>query len=131
MTRTLKEICKLMGLVGLLFVVGQSQSVGDPTRPITDIRVVPNEGDLTGRLFVKVRGKEKFVAGQVIDAWIIRGGRQVVYSGLDGSGGFENEGQSLRVYDEPTRTRRKILSEYFGINEVKSHNFLKQDCIAW
>ncbi|HXD30848.1 MAG TPA: hypothetical protein VN643_07020 [Pyrinomonadaceae bacterium] len=85
---------------------------------ITSTRVVPIEGSLTGRLFVEIRGKEKFVASGVIDVWSIRNGRQVVYSGMDGSGGFENEGQSLRVYDAATGKRRKILSEYFGINKV-------------
>ena len=85
---------------------------------ITSTRVVPIEGSLTGRLFVEIQGKEKFVASGVIDVWTIRNGRQLVYSGMDGSGGFENEGQSLRVYDAATGKRRKILSEYFGINKV-------------
>jgi len=85
---------------------------------ITSTRVVPITGSFTGRLFVEIRGKEKFVASGVLDAWIIRDGRQVVYSGLDGSGGFENEGQSLRVYDAATGKKRKILSEYFGVNKV-------------
>lgn len=85
---------------------------------ITSTRVVPIEGSFTGRLFAEIRGREKFIATGVLDAWTIRDGRQVVYSGMDGSGGFENEGQSLRVYDATTGKRRKILSEYFGINKV-------------
>jgi hypothetical protein len=89
-----------------------------PSARVTSTRVVPITGSLTGRLFVEIGGKEQFVANGVLDAWIIREGRQVVYSGLDGSGGFENEGQSLRIYDAVTGKKRKILSEYFGVDKV-------------
>jgi len=111
---------KTIILIWLLTIAGMAQSPHVSTRfLITDTRVVPIEGSFTGRLYVKVAGKEKLVAREIINAWIIREGRQVVYSGLDGSGGFENEGQSLWIYDERTRKRRKILSEYYGVNKVK------------
>jgi hypothetical protein len=99
-------------------VQAQQRAPGKAGARITSTRVVPIEGSFTGRLFVEIRGKEKFVAAGVMDVWTIRDGRQVVYSGMDGSGGFENEGQSLRVYDAATGRKRKILSEYFGINKV-------------
>lgn len=34
--------------------------------------------------------------------WLINDGRDIVFSGRDGAGGFENEGQSLRVYNVAT-----------------------------
>jgi hypothetical protein len=110
---------KTIFLIVLLASAGNAQTQRVPSRYlITDTRVVPIEGSFAGRLYVKVAGKEKLVAREIIDAWIIREGRQVVYSGLDGSGGFENEGQSLWIYDERTGKRHKILSEYYGVNKV-------------
>lgn len=99
----------------------QTQQVPPATTPslITDTRVAPREGSLTGTLYVTINGREKKVSDEVDEAWIIRGGRQVVYSGMDGSGGFENEGQSLRIYDARTGKQRKILAEYYGVMEVK------------
>jgi hypothetical protein len=115
------RIALLIGALALpVIAVGSlTQRVARKTGAlITSTRVVPITGSFTGRLFVEIRGKEKFVASGVLEAWIIRDGRQVVYSGMDGSGGFENEGQSLRVYDAATGKKRKILSEYFGVNKV-------------
>ena len=70
---------------------------------------------LGNRLYITVAGAERKITNQALDAWLIDGGKNVVYSGLDGSGGFENEGQSLRIYDVRTATARKILSEYFFV----------------
>ena len=42
----------------------------------------------------------------------------MVYSGRDGSGGFENEGQSLYVYDPRTNKKQKVMSEYFIVNKI-------------
>ena len=75
-----------------------------------------------GALFITVGGKQKKIYDAAYDAWIINDGREVVFSGADGAGGFENEGQSLRIYDVNTRKTRKILSEYFyilGLSELK------------
>jgi hypothetical protein len=70
---------------------------------------------LANRLFITVSGAERKITDQALDAWLIDDGRSVVYSWLDGSGGFENEGQSLRIYDVRRDTTRKILSEYVGV----------------
>jgi len=51
--------------------------------------------DIYGALFVTIAGTEKRVTDQAQQAWIINGGRHVVYSSSEGAGGFENEGQSL------------------------------------
>jgi len=84
----------------------------------TAARVAVSEGSISGPLYVTVGGAERKVADAAVKAWIIRGGRQVVYSGLDGAGGYENEGQSLRAYDAATGRSRKLMSAYYMIDEV-------------
>lgn len=85
---------------------------------ITKTRVAVSEGVFWGPLYVTIDGKERKIADEAIESWIIQRGRQVVYSGRDGAGGFENEGQSLRIYDARTGKHRKIMSEYVGVNKV-------------
>jgi hypothetical protein len=70
-------------------------------------------------LLVTIDGVEKRITEQSQQAWILDGGRYVVYTGSDGAGGFENEGQSLRLYDVCTEDRKRILSEYFMIDTVE------------
>jgi hypothetical protein len=97
----------------------QTVNVAKKPRPlISTTRLAPSENSMTSTLYAVIDGKERKIANAALEAWIIRGGKQVVYSGLDGSGGFENEGQSLRVFDAATGQGRKILSEYFGVNSV-------------
>lgn len=76
------------------------------------------DGTLGNRLFITVNGRERKISNQALDAWLIDDGKSVVYSWLDGSGGFENEGQSLRIFDVRTGKTRKILSEYMGIDAL-------------
>ncbi len=47
------------------------------------------------------------------------GGSLVAVSGLDGAGGFENEGQSLTVIDLVTGVRRRVVADYFPIVRVE------------
>lgn len=78
-----------------------------------------------GNLYINVGGKRQMIAEQANDVWIINGGREVVYSSRDGAGGFENEGQSLRIYDVATGKTRKIMAQYYmiaGLSEVKLSN---------
>jgi hypothetical protein len=70
-------------------------------------------------LYVTIGRTEKKIADVALKAWIIEGGRRVLYSARDGAGGYENEGQSLHLYDASTGTQRKILSEYFVITSVE------------
>lgn len=72
-----------------------------------------------GPLFVTIGRSEKRITDQAQQAWIINSGRQVVYSSSDGAGGFENEGQSLHLYDVDTGKQTRIMSEYFVIDKVK------------
>ena len=85
---------------------------------ITSTRVAVEAGTYSGPLYVTVGGKETKIAADAIAAWIIDNGRKVVYSGRDGVGGYENEGQSLRVYDARTGRHRKVMAEYFEVDDV-------------
>lgn len=49
-----------------------------------------------------------------------QGGR-VAYSALDGSGGYENEGQSVWIVDVADKQRRKVMSEYTMVREITEH----------
>ena len=75
--------------------------------------------DIYGALFVTIAGTEKKVTDQAQQAWIINGGRHVVYSSDEGAGGYENEGQSLHLYDVNTGSQKRIMSEYFMVETVK------------
>ncbi|HEX6188562.1 MAG TPA: GerMN domain-containing protein [Pyrinomonadaceae bacterium] len=72
-----------------------------------------------GRLYITVAGRERKIYNEAFNAWLVNDGRDVVFSSHDGAGGFENEGQSLRIYNVATRAVRKILSEIVGINAVQ------------
>jgi len=63
-------------------------------------------------------GDTMVVSDSAIRAWAL-GGSLVAVSGLDGAGGFENEGQSLTVIDLVTGSRRRVISDYFPIVRVE------------
>lgn len=96
----------------------QKARTTDPLPVITSTRVAVSDGVFFGPLYVTIDGKERKIADEAIEAWIIQGGRKVVYSGRDGAGGFENEGQSLHIYDAGTGKQRKIMSEYYLITKI-------------
>ena len=75
--------------------------------------------DIYGELFVTIAGTEKKITDQAQQAWIINSGRHVVYSSSEGAGGYENEGQSLHLYDVDTGNHKLIMSEYFMVDKVK------------
>ena len=72
-----------------------------------------------GALFVTIGGTEKKITDQAQQAWIINRGRHVVYSSSEGAGGYENEGQSLHLYDVDTGKQKRIMSHYFMVQTVK------------
>ncbi|HJZ82092.1 MAG TPA: GerMN domain-containing protein [Pyrinomonadaceae bacterium] len=82
--------------------------------------IKPADSPLGGSLYLRVNGTERKVYDPVFAAWIINDGRDVVFSSSDGAGGFENEGQSLRIYHVQSRLTRKIMSEYTGVNAVQA-----------
>src|SRR6185436_6654373 len=85
----------------------------------TKVRIAIRDTDIYGVLFVTIAGSEQKVTEQAQQAWIINGGRHVVYSSNEGAGGCENEGQSLHLYDVDTRNHKRIMSEYFMVQRVK------------
>ena len=92
--------------------------VPSPPPIITSARVALPDRTSSGPLYVTVGGRERKVADGAVAARVIQGGRKVVYSGRDGAGGYENEGQSLRVYDAAAGRSRKIMSVYYMIDKV-------------
>src|SRR5262245_39184037 len=75
--------------------------------------------DIYGSLFVTIGGTEKKITDQAQQAWIINRGQHVVYSSSEGAGGYENEGQSLHLYDVATGKQKRIMSHYFMVQTVK------------
>ncbi len=69
-------------------------------------------------LYATIAGADKKIANGALKAWLINGGRSVAYSAADGAGGYENEGQSVHLYDVSTGSEKKILSEYFVVTGI-------------
>jgi hypothetical protein len=84
----------------------------------TRVRVELAGIEIYGPLFVTIDETEKKITEQAQQAWILSGGRYVVYSSSDGAGGYENEGQSLHLYDVRTGKSKRIMSEYFMVEKV-------------
>ncbi len=64
-------------------------------------------------------GDTLVVADSAARAWVMGDGSLVAVSGLDGAGGYENEGQSLTVIDLVAGTRRRVVADYFQIVRVE------------
>jgi len=104
-------------LLGSALAAAQQPSPSLPVSLATSVRVEKQEG-FAGPLYVTVAGRERKVADEAINAWLIADGRQIAYSGADGAGGYENEGQSLRLYDVATNRARKVLAETAAITRL-------------
>ena len=102
-------------IVSTVYVPARNAQTLEPRA--TKVRIAMR--DIYGELFVTIAGTEKKVTDQAQQAWIINGGRHVVYSSNKGAGGFENEGQSLHVYDVGTGNHKRVMSEYFMVETVK------------
>ncbi len=102
-------------IVSAVYVPARNAQTLEPRA--TKVRIAMR--DIYGALFVTIAGTEKKVTDQAQQAWIINGGRHVVYSSNEGAGGFENEGQSLHLYDVATGNHKRIMSEYFIVETVK------------
>ncbi len=116
-----KRIEMMIAIVVLLIVsAAYEQAKAQKSEPrATKVRVATRNMDIYGTLFVTIAGTEEKVTEQAQKAWIINGGRHVVYSSSEGAGGYENEGQSLHLYDLDTRNHKRIMSEYFMVQKVK------------
>ena len=120
----MKPSKKALLILAIVFLVtyaqdasAQPKDMGSAPR-ITSARVDREANAMTGSVYATIGGQEKKIAEVGIEVLVIEGGRRMVYSGLDGSGGFENEGQSLYVYDARTDKKRKVMSEYFIVNKI-------------
>jgi hypothetical protein len=98
-----------------VYVAGQNAR--SPGQGATNVRIEMR--DIYGSLFVTIGKTEKKITDQAQQAWIINGGRHVVYSSSEGAGGYENEGQSLHLYDVATGNQKRIMSHYFMVQTVK------------
>ena len=76
-----------------------------------------------GAVYATIDGETRKISGEGYDAWVLDGGRYVAFSGADGAGGYENEGQSLRLYDvalgKMVNGGEPVLREYYRITDVK------------
>ncbi len=63
-------------------------------------------------------GDTVIVSDSAYRVWKLGAGSLVAVSGLDGAGGYENEGQALTVIDVATGSRRRVLADYFTIVKV-------------
>jgi hypothetical protein len=63
-------------------------------------------------------GDSVVVSDSAFRAWRLSGSL-VAFSGLDGAGGYENEGQSLTVVNLATGARRRVVADYFQIVRVE------------
>ncbi len=106
----MKRIVSTVAVVALLIVSASGQRA-------TNVHIEMR--DIYGSLFVTIGGTEKKITDQAQQAWIINRGRHVLYSSSDGAGGYENEGQSLHLYDVDTGKQKRIMSHYFMVQTVK------------
>ena len=120
--KTCKRIEMMIAIVVLLIVTAvyvPARNAQTLKPRATKVRIAMRDQDIYGALLVTIAGTEKKVTGQAQQAWIINGGRHVVYSSNEGAGGFENEGQSLHLYDVDRGNHTRIMSEYFMVETVK------------
>ena len=109
-----------IGVIAVLSVSAvyvAAQNAGSSGQRATNVRIEMR--DIYGALFVTIGGTEKKITDQAQQAWIINRGRHVVYSSSEGAGCYENEGQSLHLYDVDTGNQKRIMSHYFMVQTVK------------
>src|SRR5215813_10467458 len=115
-----QRIVLTIAVVALLIiptVYVAAQNARSSGQRATNVRIEMR--DIYGRLFVTIGKTEKKITDQAQQAWIINGGRHVVYSSSEGAGGYENEGQSLHLYAVDTGNQKRIMSHYFMVQTVK------------
>ncbi len=72
-----------------------------------------------GTLVVTVAGQERRLADNAASgAWMIEGGKTVVYAIKGGAGGYENEGQALYRYDITTQSSARLAALQHPIKAV-------------
>jgi hypothetical protein len=100
-------------------------SIFAQNQKISAVEIQSEPDGFGGKVVITINGKKQEISENGYLAWIVNDGKALVYSDRDGSGGFENEGQSLKIYDIATGKTRKIMSEYVivsGITEKRLSN---------
>jgi hypothetical protein len=105
-----------------------------PVMPLELAALAPRPGAIVTRIVVRrdtstfgvgpavvtlASGDTLVVSDSAYRVWSLGRSSLVAVSGLDGAGGFENEGQSLTVIDVATGTRRRVVADYFPIVRVQ------------
>src|SRR5215510_355831 len=108
---------KLMIAVVALLILSAVNGSAQKAEPRATLIRIEMQG-IYGPLFVTIAGPEKKITDQAQEAWVINGGRHVAYSSSEGAGGFENEGQSLHLYEVDSGKHKQIMSEYFMVDTV-------------
>jgi hypothetical protein len=60
------------------------------------------------------------VTDQAFSAWVVADGRYLAWSGPDGNGGEDDEGQGLHLYDPASGHSQKLSAESLLITNVES-----------
>ena len=74
----------------------------------TAVRVDAPGGKGPGNLLATIAGAEVQVASGALQAWLLEDGASIAYTGHEGAGGYENEGQSLHIHDVGARSTRLV-----------------------
>jgi len=125
----MKRACQAIALVFVAALIASSTFAQTTTTSrrarVTKVDGGDSENPYGGKLYVTINGKRRRIHDHAYYAWSINDGRDVVFSSPYGSGGFENEGQALHLFNAGTRRTKKIMSEYVGVTalqEVKLGN---------
>ncbi len=121
MKRNIGLVAVLAALSGLVAMTGFGQG-----SRVTDFEIEADDSPYNGgKLLITINGKKRQITRVAQDAWIMNGGKEVVYSVNDQLRGFEGEGQSLKIYNVATRKTRHLLAEgsfVTGLTEAKLSN---------
>ncbi|MGI9055977.1 MAG: GerMN domain-containing protein [Pyrinomonadaceae bacterium] len=118
----MKNLYFYMSIISIVLINGFSSSTlnAQTIEPKATNIEIKKSGEMqySGELYATVDEKSKKISDSAIKAWIINDGKNIVYSATDGAGGYENEGESLRIYSVKYGDTRKILSEYYNVTAV-------------
>lgn len=78
-----------------------------------------SDGIDPGNLYATINGVDELLAKDSLQAFGLGDGRYVAWTTPSGAGGFEGEGQRLNVFDTQTGATKKIMPEYFPIDDVR------------
>jgi len=97
---------------------------GLPSRPGALARRIDIRRDTTtygtgAAVVTLTSGDTLVVSDSAVRGWRLGDGSLVAVSGLDGAGGYENEGQSLTVVSVSSGERRRVVVEYYQIVQVE------------